>query len=134
MNWKLIFLLSLFGLALGVASIFTLSPVVEFVLWVGVSVITAILIAKFANSKYFLHGFLVAVVNTFWVTIAQVAMFYTYIVSHPEYLEMVEKLPPALAEHPRRLLIYRSPVVAIISGLFVGLLSWIAGKVINRSR
>ena len=45
---------------------------------------------------------------------------------------MVEKLPPALADHPRRLIVYRSPVIAIISGVFVGLLAWVASKVVNR--
>jgi hypothetical protein len=132
MNWKLIFLLSLFGVALGIASVFTLSPIVEFVLWIAATLIIAVLIAKYAHGKYFLHGFIVAVINTFWVTLAQAGLFYTYIASHPEYLQMLEKLPPALAEHPRRLIVYRSPVIAIISGLFVGLLSWIASKVVNR--
>jgi hypothetical protein len=134
MNWKLIFLLSLFGLALGVASVFTLSPTVEFVFWIAATLIIAILIARYANGKYFLHGFMVAVVNTFWVTLAQATLFYIYIASHPEYLQMVEKLPPALADHPRRLIVYRSPIIAIISGVFVGLFAWVASKVVNRLR
>jgi hypothetical protein len=134
MNWKLIFLLSLFGVGLGIASVFTLTPVVEFVLWVVVTVVSAVLVARYASGKYFLHGFLVACLNTFWVTLAQTLLFYTYVSSHPEYLQMVATLPQALAEHPRRLIVYRSPVVAILSGLFVGLLSWVASKVLNRLR
>ena len=134
MNWKLIIILSLFGLALGVASVFTLTPVTEFVFWVAVTVVTAILIAKYAGGKFFLHGFLVAIVNTFWVTLSQVLLFYTYVTSHPEYLQMVATLPPALADHPRRLILYRAPVVALISGLFVGIVSLVASKVLNRMR
>ena len=76
MNWKLIFLLSLFGLALGIASVFTFSPTVEFVFWIAATLIIAVLVAKYANGKYFLHGFMVAVVNTFWVTLAQAAVLY----------------------------------------------------------
>jgi hypothetical protein len=134
MNWKLILLLSLLGLALALLSVYTLSPISEFVVWIVVTIISAVVIGKYAPDKYFLHGFVLAIVNTFWVTVTQVTLFYTYIATHPEYIQMTERLPAALADHPRRLIIYRSPVIAILSGLLVGLFSWIAGKVMNRMK
>jgi hypothetical protein len=46
MNWKLIFLLSLFGLAMGFATVFVLPTKIEPVFWLVIFVISAYLIAK----------------------------------------------------------------------------------------
>ena len=53
MNWKLILALSLFGLAVAVLSLFGLG-IFEFVIWLAIFVLYAVIIAKRAAGKYFL--------------------------------------------------------------------------------
>jgi hypothetical protein len=89
------------------------------------------LIARYAHAKYFLHGLLVSIVNSIWITATHASLFYTYIASHPEYLQMIQApgTPEALSSHPRRLMILTGPIVGVLSGLILGLFSWIASKV-----
>jgi uncharacterized membrane protein len=132
MNWKLIIVLSLLGLATALLSIYLLTPTVEFLVWIGVTLVSAVAIGRFAQGRWFQHGFLVAAANTFWVAVAQVSLFYAYISTHPEYIRMTDTLPDALSAHPRRLILFRAPVIAILAGLITGLFSWIAGRAMDR--
>ena len=132
MNWKLVFLLSLFGLAMGFATV-SLSPsTVEPFFWLVIFIFCAYVIARKAPGKYFLHGFMVSIFNCVWITLAHASMFYTYAANHPEYMQMVEGLPPALAGHPRRLMFLIGPISGVIFGLILGLFSWIAGLIARR--
>ena len=67
MNWKLIFTLSLFGIAMGVASLFGLPGVTEPVLWLVIFVLYAVWIVKKTSGRYFLHAFVVSVINGIWI-------------------------------------------------------------------
>ena len=129
MNWKLIFLLSLFGLAMGLGTVWVISSTIEPVFWLVIFLVSAFAIARNAPGRYFLHGFLVSIVNSIWITAVHVAMFYTYVANHPEYLQM---LPPDLAGHPRRLMFLIGPITGILSGIILGLFSWIASKLFKR--
>jgi hypothetical protein len=133
MNWKLIFLLSLFGLAMGFATIYVVPSHIEPFFWLIIFIICAYLIAKYAPGKYFLHGLLVSIVNSIWITAAHVLLFYQYIVAHPEHLQMVATMPPALAEHPRRVMLLIGPMAGIASGIILGLFAWLASKIVKRS-
>ena len=55
MNWKLIVLLSLFGLAMAIATVFVVPSNVEPLLWLVIFVACAWWIARGAPGKYFLH-------------------------------------------------------------------------------
>ena len=74
MNWKLILMLSLFGLAMAVLSLFGLG-IFEFIIRLVIFVLYAVIIAKRAPGQYFLHGFLVSSVNSIWVTAIHAAFF-----------------------------------------------------------
>ena len=133
MNWKLIFLLSLFGLAMGLVTVWFIPSSIEPLFWLGIFLISAYQIARHAPGRYFLHGFLVSVVNGIWVTIAHVSLFYAYIATHPEYIQMTETLPPALAAHPRRMMLVIGPITGVFFGLLLGLFSWVASRFIKSS-
>ena len=132
MNWKLIFLLSLFGLAMGLATISLIPSTIEPIAWLVIFIICAYLIARYAPGRYFLHGLLVSVLNSVWITLAHFLMFYTYIASHPEYIQMTDGLPPVLAGHPRRLMFLIGPISGVIFGIILGLFAWIASKIVKR--
>jgi hypothetical protein len=133
MNWKLIFLLSLFGLAMGLATIFLIPSRLEPIVWLIVFIISAYLIAKYAPGRYFLHGLLVSTVNGIWVTAAHVIFFNQYLAAHPEHLQMVLNMPSPLSEHPRRVMLLIGPINGVIFGLILGLFAWVASKIMRRS-
>ena len=95
MNWKLIFALSVFGLATG---------------------------------KYFLHGFLVSVVNSIWITAIHAQFFSVYAKNNPQF---VQSTPPGM--NPRVLMLIMGPLVGAVFGVIAGLFAFIASKVFKKS-
>ena len=83
MNWKLIGMLSLFGLAMGIATIFVIPSNVEPLVWLVIFLICAYVIAKQSPGKHFLHGLLLGLANSVWITAAHILLFEQYIASHP---------------------------------------------------
>lgn len=130
MNWKLIFQLSLFGLAMAFATVYFISSGMEPICWIIIFVICAYLIAKNCNSRYFLHGFLVSIVNSIWITVIHVLLFNKYILNHPQEANMLTKMP--LPERPRLMMLMTGPVIGIVSGLILGLFAFIASKFIKK--
>ena len=128
MNWKLIFLLSLFGLAMGVATVFVIPSNIEPIFWLAIFLVCAYLIARRAPGRFFLHGFLVSVVNSIWITGAHILLFDQYIVHHAKEAEMMTRMPLA----PRVMMAVTGPVVGVVSGLVLGFFAWVAGKLVKR--
>jgi len=71
MDWKLVLSLSLFGLAMGIATVFFIPPTIEPVFWLIIFLVCAYIIAKQRPAKHFLHGLFVGLVNSVWVTASQ---------------------------------------------------------------
>jgi hypothetical protein len=125
MNWKLILALSLFGLAMGVGSLFGLG-LAEPLLWLIIFVIYAWVIATRAPGKYFLHGFLTSVVNSIWITAIHATFFSIYAKNNPQF---VQSAPPGM--NPRVLMIIMGPLFGVLFGLVAGLFAFIASKIIK---
>lgn len=124
MNWKLIFLLSLLGLAMGIATVFFVPSNIEPFCWLVVFVISAYVIATRAPGKYFLHGLLVSIVNSVWVTAAHVLLFDQYVANHAREVAMMESMPIS----PRLMMVVTGPLIGVVSGLVLGLFAFIASK------
>ena len=75
MNWELIFQLSLFGLAMGIATVYFIPSNVEPLCWLVIFAICTYFIAKNCTEKYFLNGFCVSLVNSVWITAAHILLF-----------------------------------------------------------
>ncbi len=125
MNWKLIFALSLFGLAMAVGSLFGLG-LAEPLLWLVIFIIYAWVIAKRAPGKYFLHAFLVSVVNSIWITAIHATFFSIYAKNNPQF---VQNAPPGM--NPRVLMIIMGPIFGVLFGLVAGLFAFIASKFVK---
>ena len=130
MNWKLIFQLSLFGLAMAVATVFWVPSNVEPFLWLVIFVICAYLIAARAGGNPFGHGVLVGLANSVWVTSAHVLLFNQYIASHAKELEMMRTMP--MAWSPRLLMTVTGPIIGIVSGIVLGIFALIASRIVRR--
>jgi uncharacterized membrane protein len=128
LNWKLIIQLSAFGLAMAVATVWWIPGRIEGIFWLGIFVYCAYTVAKQAPGNYFLHGFLISMVNCVWVTSAHVIFFRDYIATNPEALTMT----PFWPEHPRRVMLTMGPVVGAFFGVILGLFCLIASKFVKK--
>jgi len=128
MNWKLIFQLSLFGLAMGLGTVFFISSTTEPFFWLVISIISAYLIATRAADRYFLHGVALGVANSIWVTGAHVLLFARYIAGHPREAAMMSSMP--LPTHPRVMMLIMGPVIGVVSGIVIGLLAMLAHRLV----
>ena len=127
MNWRLILALSLFGMAMAVASLFGLGMLEPF-LWLVVFVIYAWVIAKRAPGKYFLHGFLVSVMNSVWITAVHAGFFSIYAKNNPQF---VQSAPPGV--NPRVLMIIMGPIFGVLFGLIAGLFAFVGSKIVKKA-
>lgn len=93
--------------------------------------ICAYIIATRVSGQHFLHGLLVSIVNSIWITAAHVLLFDPYIANHPQEAAMMASMP--LAGSPRLMMTLMGPVIGVASGLVLGLFAVIAGKLVARS-
>jgi hypothetical protein len=131
MRWSLIFALSLFGLAMAIATITLIPSNVEPAFWLAIFLVCAYVIGKRAPGRTFLHGLVLGLVNGVWVTAAHVLFFNTYLAHHPQEAAMSASMP--LAAHPRVMMTIVGPVVGAVSGIIIGVLAWLA-MILRRRR
>jgi hypothetical protein len=129
MDWKLIFQLSLFGLAMGIATVFLIPPNIEPVCWVVIFLICAYVIARRRTNGRFVHGLLLGLANSVWITAAHILFFDRYIAGHAQEAAMMKSMP--LADAPRLMMAVTGPVVGLVSGILIGLLALGAGKLMR---
>jgi hypothetical protein len=129
MDWKLIFSLSLFGLAMAIATVFVIPSNVEPIFWLAIFLVCAYLIARKRPDRHFLHGLLVGIVNSVWVTGAHIIFFSQYIANHPKEAAMMSSMP--LPDSPRLMMACVGPIVGVISGAIIGGLAYLAGRFIK---
>ena len=131
MNWKLIVQLSLFGLAMAIATVFWISSTIEPICWLVIFLICAYLIARKCSGKYFLHGFLVSMCNSVWVTGFHVAFHDTYVANHPMMQQKNASMP--LADMPRLMMVISGPFFGAAFGLLLGLFAFVASKFVKKT-
>ena len=129
MNWRTIFLLSLFGLAMGVATVFFIGSNVEPGLWLLIFLFCAWVIARQTSGRRFLHGVLLGLANSVWITAAHIVFFQQYLSTHAREAEMMKSTP--LSDSPRLMMAITGPVVGLVSGVVIGLLALVAGKFVK---
>lgn len=132
MNKKLIFQLSLFGLAMAFATVYFIPSNIEPFCWLVIFIVCAYFIAKNCTSKYFLHGLYVSLLNAVWITAVHILLFNTYISNHPKEAGMMTKMP--MPDSPRLMMLVTGPIVGLISGLILGLFALIASKIMKKKQ
>jgi uncharacterized membrane protein len=131
MKWNLIFKLSLFGLAMALATVYFLPSGIEPLVWLAIFIFCAYVIAKQCTGKYFLHGLFVSILNSIWIIAVHILLFQTYVSNHLKEAEMMAKMP--FHNYPRTVMFVTGLLVGVISGLVLGLFAFIASKLIKKS-
>jgi len=129
MNWKLILQLSLFGLAMGMATVFYVGSRIEPFFWLVIFIFCAYTIARKCPKNHFWHGVLLGLANSVWITGAHILLFNQYLASHEQEANMMRSLPLA----PKAMMAITGPVVGVVSGVVMGILAVIVGKVLKRA-
>jgi len=130
MSWKLVLQLSLFGLAMGIATVFLIPGRIEPLVWLVILAISAYVIAVRAPGSYFLHGLFVGLANSVWVTASHILLFKSYISNHPREAAMMASTP--LPDSPRLMMVLLGPVIGVATGVALGGFAIVAAKRVPR--
>lgn len=131
MSWKLIFALSVFGLAMAFATVYVLPSNIEPWIWLGIFLVCAFIIAKRAPKRHFLHGLCVSLVNCVWITGAHYALYDAYAARHAQEIAMAAQM--GSMGSPRTMMLVTGPIIGLVSGIVLGLLSWVMSKFVVSS-
>ena len=131
MHWKLVLLLSLFGVAMGFLSVTGLTGAAEPFLWPIIGIVCALIIAMKAD-RPFVNGFATGLICGAVAPLIQTLLFTTYVANNPWMTEEIKQLPAGVS--PRLVFAIQVPLIGLVSGLVLGLLSWLGRKVLSRRR
>ena len=130
MNFKLIFRLSLFGLAMAIATVFWIPSTIEPLFWLVIFCICGYSIALKSSGKYFLTGFWVSIANCVWITAAHLIFYHTYIANHTQEADMLARMPAH--DHPRLMMLLIGLIIGVLSGLVLGLFAFIGSRILQK--
>jgi len=130
MNYKLIFQLSLFGLAMAIATVFWIPSNIEPVYWLIIFIICAYFIALKSSGKYFISGFWVSILNCIWITVIHIIFIHDYLANHLPEAEMLAKMP--FSDSPGLMMLLTGPVIGILSGLVLGLFAFLGSRILQK--
>lgn len=102
---------------------------VEPLFWLAIFVFCAVVIARKAPGKPFLHGLLLGLLNSVWVTGAHLVFFDSYLARHAKEAAMAANSPLP----PRAMMAITGPVIGLVSGAVLGLFGVIATKLLKRN-
>lgn len=131
MNWKLIFQLSLFGLAMAFATVFLIPPAIEPAFWLPIFLVCGFVIAKRRAAGHFAHGVVLGLANCVWITTTHLAFFNRYVAGHAQEAALLQSMP--LLTHPRLMMAMMGTAVGVVSGVVIGIFAVIAGKLVKVS-
>jgi hypothetical protein len=127
MNWKLIFLLSLLGLAMAAATVSLIPQNIEWVFWLVIFIFSAWMIVRQAPGKFFTHGFVLGLANCVWIVAVHVAFVNAYLAAHPDMAKM-----SFLPYHPRWSMIIVGPLIGAVSGVVIGLIAILIAAILKK--
>lgn len=115
---------------MGIATVFWIPSTIEPFFWLAIFIVCAYILATKTTGKYFLHGFLVSVVNSVWIISAHVLLFDAYVARHASEAAMMSQMP--LPNSPRLMMMITGPIIGVISGVVLGLFTILAGKLVPK--
>ena len=129
-NWRLILILSLLGIAMGVASVFGLTSQRDWLAWLFVGAYSAWAIAHRTDEELFLHGFYLGILIGIFNSAVQALFVTTYLTNNPRMVEALNALPQGL--HPSAVILIMGPIIGTVGGVAFGFLCFLTGKLVRR--
>jgi hypothetical protein len=99
------------------------------VFWLPIFLFSAYMIARRCPEKRFWNGFVLGLANCFWITSSHILFSKEYLARHAAEADMMKSMP--MPDSPRLMMALFGPAVGIISGIVIGVLAVIAGKVLK---
>ena len=134
MNLKLVFQLSFFGLIMAIGTITLIPEKIEWVFWLVIFVFCAYIIARVCSAKYFLHGFILSLFNSFWITAVHLLFYNTYSLHHADMSPANMSLPAYFYTHPRVAMVLLAIPFGAVFGIFQGLFAFAASKIVGKNK
>ena len=125
MNLK-IWVLTLFGVAMGLASVFGYTQSFEWIYWIIIALISGAVIAKVADRQIFVKSVVVGLFMGIFTGVIQAAMFDTYLANNPKSLDGFKEIPLSL--EPQYVVLFTAPFIGIAFGLIIGLIAILIDK------
>ncbi|PYQ50306.1 MAG: hypothetical protein DMF59_11165, partial [Acidobacteria bacterium] len=72
------------GLAMALGTVSIIPSRVEPLVWLAIFIVCAFFISRLRPDRTFLHGLVLGLVNSIWVTGAHIIFFHRYIANHPQ--------------------------------------------------
>ncbi len=130
MNWKLIFLLAILGIAMAFAGVLGLRGRIEGLVWLVIFIFYAIIIVRNTAGKYFLHAFITCVINGIWIGIIHAAFISTYLANHRVIAGIYRTMP--LSNHRRIMTMIAGLMTGLLMGVIAGLTTFAVGKITKK--
>jgi hypothetical protein len=111
---------------MGTASLFGYTRNIELVLWIIISLISALFITRTTTHKIFLHGVMAGIGMAISNVMVQIAFFSLYVQHNPRAAEDLDRFTEIVT--PQWFLFISSPFVGGIYGLLIGGLCIAAAK------
>src|SRR5262249_1369213 len=92
-------------------------------------VVCAYIIATRCTRRFFLHGLMVSVFNSVWITTSHILLLDRYLGSHAQEAAMMRSMP--LPDSPRLMMACTGPVIGVLSGVVLGLFAVVASKLVR---
>jgi hypothetical protein len=114
---------------MGILSVLGVIEGYEPFIWPLLGIVCAWLISR-SVQKRFAHGFLTGLIGGTVAPLIQALFLSTYLANNPRATEDLRQLPPGFSA--QLLFFLLVPVIAMLSGLALGFLAWLAGKLGSR--
>ncbi len=129
MNWKLVLQLAVFGLAMGLGTVFFVPSKVEPILWFIVCLLSAYAITKHCVRLRFLNSLMVGLLDSLLKTSVHMVFFSAYVARHAQEMAMIRQMTSAVS--PQQLILLSSPIWGLIYGTATGLFALLLGQFVK---
>ena len=129
MNWMLVSVLSIPGVMMGLLSVRGHTRGIEPYLWGLLAIFAALVIARNAGEQYFFHGLSVGIAWGVVNGLIAFSLFSVYAQHNPEVIQRIAA--GARGPSPRVMFALSAPMIGLLTGLVLGVLSWGASHVIK---
>ena len=117
---------------MGIASVLGFTAGIEGLLWLAIGLICVLVIVWRVPIRSFSHGLLVGLIGGVAAPLIQFLFFSAYMANNPELSNRFARIPGGM--DARYFVVMLAPIIGLISGLVLGLVCWVAVKLVGKRR